>query len=209
MKHLYYNIMIGCSPKAGVFHTPEGWNTIIENVGEPIENLNSLVLELKCGGYVDYMLSMGFVMAVSKRMKDLFERYGVDSSLMEFCPVMTVSEEYGNSTYYLLHFKRTFDCIDHHLTEYIGPEDEFPLRLVLDYNKVKGVSIFNTGTGFSFVIISDELRKAINREKMNVGIVMKPVECSNVPEELQKKGYACATSEPRKECLTFPNGKIW
>lgn len=44
----------------------------------------------------------------------------------------------------------------------------------------------------------DEVRRAIKREKMHIGIAFDPVECSGVPEELQKKRL-CVRQSPEAD----------
>ncbi|MDE5704497.1 MAG: hypothetical protein K2I50_00310 [Muribaculum sp.] len=155
------------------------------------------------------MFSVGCAYFLSPRLKELFEHYVADSTLIEYYPVKVVSEEYGDRTYYLLHFTRWCDVRNEKMTIFM-PRSKYPARMVLDYNKVCNLTIFNSDSYNISFLMSDEVRRAIKREKMHIGIAFDPVECSGVPEELQKKGYAC--SNPRKpiwKCLSFPKGKIW
>ncbi|WP_300300647.1 DUF1629 domain-containing protein [uncultured Muribaculum sp.] len=210
MKHLYYKATYNEYYKVGILGIPDGWNpTPIEKAGVPVENIEKLILTLKYGGYADLMLSEGIAYVVSPRLKELFERYGADPALLEFYPVKVVSEQYGDRIYYLLHFTRWCDVRNEKMTRFM-PRSKYPARMVLDYEKVHGMSIFNSDSYQPEFLVSDEVRRAIKREKMNVGIAFDPVECSGVPEELQKKGYACANPhKPIWKCLSFPNGKIW
>lgn len=210
MKHLYYNVSFNESKKVGILSKPKDWQPFpIERSGVPVENIDKLILTLKNGKYADFMFSVGCAYFLSPRLKELFEHYVTDSTLIEFYPVPVVSEEYGDRIYYLLHFTRWCDVGNEQMTSFM-PRSKYPARMVLDYEKVCNLSIFNSDSYNISFLMRDEVRRAIKREKMHIGIAFDPVECSGVPEELQKKGYACAN--PRKpiwKCLSFPKGKIW
>lgn len=210
MKHLYYKATFDDDKMDVILSKPKGWKPFpIEESGVPVENVDKLIFTLKKGKYVDLMFSDGCSYAVSPRLKELFERYVTDSTLIEFYPVPVVSEQYGDRTYYLLHFTRWCDVRNEQMTSFM-PRSKYPARMVLDYEKVCNLTIFNSDSYRISFLVSDEVRRAMKREKMHVGIRFDPVECSGVPEELQKKGYACAN--PRKpiwKCLSFPKGKIW
>lgn len=210
MKHLYYKTIFNEDDKVGILAIPKGWKPFpIEESGVPVENVDKLIFTLKNGKYTDLMVSTGAAYVVSPRLKELFERYVTDSTLIEFYPVPVVSEQYGDRTYYLLHFTRWCDVRNEQMTSFM-PRSKYPARMVLDYNKVCNLTIFNSDSYNISFLMRDEVRRAIKREKMHIGIAFDPVECSGVPEELQKKGYACAN--PRKpiwKCLSFPKGKIW
>lgn len=210
MKHLYYKAIFNEDDKVGILTIPKGWKPFpIEKASAPVENIDKLILTLKNGKYTDLMICSGAAYVVSPRLKELFERYVADSTLIEYYPVKVVSEQYGDRIYYLLHFTRWCDVRNEQMTT-LMPRSKYPSRMVLDYEKVCNLSIFNSDSYHLSILVSDEVRRAMKREKMHVGIEFNPLECSGVPEELQKEGYACAN--PRKpiwKCLSFPKGKIW
>lgn len=187
MKHLYYNVSFNESKKVGMLDIPEDWQPFpIERSGVPVENIDKLILTLKNGKYADFMFSVGCAYFLSPHLKELFEHYVTDSTLIEFYPVPVVSEQYGDRTYYLLHFTRWCDVRNEKMTSFM-PRSKYPARMVLDYEKVCNLSIFNSDSYNIFFLMRDEVRRAIKREKMHIGIAFDPVECSGVPEELQKK----------------------
>ena len=202
MKYLYYQMMMRTySKKVGMLYHPDDpkWNEI-DISGEPMADIDGLVYELKDGPYADYMRGLGYASVVSERMKELLEKYGALEDGVEFYPVKNVSKEYGDRVAYILHFSKVQDGAYRTLAEYIeipptpydAPMDFTPywMRRALDYRRVGGRSIITTERhAMPQVIVSDELRKAINRAKMQDGIVFHPYECANVPEELIRKGY--------------------
>ena len=201
MKYPYYLIMLReFSKKAGLLYRPNEpkWS-IIETPGESMPDIDGLVYELKDGPYADYMLGLGGATVVSERMKELMEKYGALEDGVEFYPVKNVSKEYVDRVAYILHFSKVSVGAYRTLAEYMeipptpydAPMDFTPywMRSALDYSKVAGLSVLTTQYVGSHVIVSDELRKAINRSKMNAAIEFCPLECANVPEELIRKGY--------------------
>ena len=206
MKHLYYRVTFNEYYKVGFLFIPAGWKPFpIEKPGVPVENIDKLILNLKNGEYTDLMFCVGIAYFVSPRLKELFERYGADPALIEFYPVKVVSEEYGDRTYYLLHFTRWCDVRNEKKSRFIN-RSGYPERMGVVYEKVCNLSIFNSDAYRTSFLVRDEVRRAIKREKMHVGIRFAPVECWGVPEVLQEKGYMCA--KPRKsiwKCLR----KIW
>ena len=192
----------GYSTKAGLLYCPDDrkWYPI-ETPGDPMPDIEGLVFDLRDGPYADYMASMGDASVVSLRLKELCERYGALDDRVEFYPVKNVSTEYGDRTAYILHFSRVLKGVYRKLSDFIelpprsiGPVPRYftpySSRFALDYSKIEGLSFFTTRRyGLPQVIVSDEVRKAINRGKMNAAIQFFPIDCANVPEELIRKGY--------------------
>lgn len=167
------------------------WPHYIGRPAEPLPDLDyeSLVMELKDGEYAHYINSNSSLRFVSSEFKAVLEEYNPDPSMIEFIPVKVKSKEFGDKTYYIIHFTRLCMVNDEELTTYVAPPDRYPWRLVLDYDKVKDMSVFMTDA--RLMIVNDEIRRALNRKKLTIGISLNPVGCSHVPEELQSKGYAC------------------
>lgn len=207
MKFLFYSASMGRTVRSGgILCLPDRFMPFVKQFGlQNVEKIDNLTLELADGEYRDFLPCDCFRLAVSLCMKELFERYGVDPEVLEFIPVPVISEEYGDRTYYLLHFKQECDVQSQKMTQRLAKHGDYPWRLVLDYNKInKGWGVFNTRSYGMRIIITDEVRRAINREKMHRGIHLEPVECTNVPEELQEKGYHNAVAWPWWKRFFFP-----
>ena len=168
--------------------------------GEPVPCLDGVVLDLKDGKYADFMYCVGAPRVVSARLKALFERFGAIEEGVRFYPVRTRSKEYGDRTYYVLHFTEVRDGALRTLAEYIElppvstrslPIGVIPywMRYALDYRRVKGLSVFTT-IRFSYqLLVSEEVRDAMKREGLDSDVLFHPLDCAYVPEELIRKGY--------------------
>lgn len=194
MKQLYYEIQTRAySHKPGVFYETEngGWPFRVEVPGEKMGayDFETMSLELKDGSYAHYHRSTTFAKVVSPEFKSVVEEYNTDPSILEFWPVKITSAEYGSRVYYFLHFTRICWVNDEERSVYVSQTDRFPMKLVLDYDKIGGKSIFMTDA--HRIIVDDEIRRALVRKKLTLGIELAPIRCSHVPMELQRKGYMC------------------
>ena len=105
---------------------------------------------------------------VNQDLKDLLQSFIGISNDVEFLPVRAISEIYGEQTYYIMHFKKIFDVIDTKNTLYVEGTDSV-IKLKLDYNKVKDLKVF--------IIVSDEVRKSIRKNKLDLWLEFMPVYC--------------------------------
>ena len=102
----YYKfIVIGNDKIGGVLYAPSNWPYPIAKDGEEIKNWESLVVELKDGSYRPFHMCVGGANLVNKELKTLIESYTTPESEIEFLPIKAISKEYGNKTYYIIHFK--------------------------------------------------------------------------------------------------------
>lgn len=177
MKAKFYRFVpIGDNKKAGVLYAPEGWPYPISRDGEEVKNWRNLVVELKYGMYKPFHMCTGGANMVDEDLKNLLQSFIGDTKDVEFLPVKAVSEEYGDKQYYILHFTKIFDVIDYEHTVYAEGTDVI-LKVRLDYNKAKGLSLFNTRPYISDIIVSDEVRRAIKRNHLNFALQFQPIYC--------------------------------
>ena len=177
MNMKYHRIIIKGNDKiGGVLYAPEHWPYPIARDGEEVKNWESLIVNLKDGAYRPFHMCIGGANLVSQEMKELFESFIKNSDDIEFLPVKAESELYGDRIYYIMHFKKVFDVIDRKHTIYTEGTDSI-LRLRLDYDKVKSLNVFNSRPVINDVIVSDEVRKSIKKNKLDLGIEFMPIAC--------------------------------
>lgn len=75
-----------------------------------------------------------------------------------------------------MHFKKIFNVIDTENTLYVEGTDSV-LKLKLDYNKVKDLKVFNSQPAINDIIVSDDVRKSIKKNKLDLGLDFMPVYC--------------------------------
>lgn len=121
-------------------------------------------------------MCIGGANMVNQALKDLLQSYVTSANDIEFLPVKAISKEYGNQIYYIMHFKKIFDVIDPQNTLYVEGTDTI-LKLRLDYNKVKSLNIFNSQPVINDIIVSDEVRKSIQKNKLDFGLEFMPILC--------------------------------
>ena len=73
-------------------------------------------------------------------------------------------------------FKKIFDVIDTENTIYVEGTDSV-IKLKLDYNKVKELKVFNSQPAINDIIVSDDIRKSIKKNKLDLGLDFMPVYC--------------------------------
>ena len=116
----YYKIIVKGNDKiGGVLYAPDNWPYPIAKDGEEVKNWNTLIVKLRDGEYRPFHLCIGGANLVNQEMKELFETFIKNNDDIEFLPVKTVSEIYGDRIYYIMHFKKIFDVIDRKKTIYV------------------------------------------------------------------------------------------
>lgn len=178
----YKFIAKGNDKVGGVLYAPSHWPYPIAKDGEEVVNWKNLVVELRGGKYLPFHLCTGGANMVNKELKDLLESYAGNDSNIEYLPIKAISEEYGNTTYYILHFKKIFDVIDRNNTIYVGGTDSI-IKLRVDYGKVKNLKIFNSQPIINDIIISEDVYKAIRKNKLDLGLEFIPIYCDNEQDE--------------------------
>lgn len=157
---LTYKIIVKGNDKiGGVLYAPDNWPYPIAKDGEEVKNWNTLIVKLRDGEYRPFHLCIGGANLVNQEMKELFETFIKNNDDIEFLPVKTVSEIYGDRIYYIMHFKKIFDVIDRKKTIYVEGTDSI-LKLRLDYDKVKSLNIFNSQPVINDIIVSEQVKKA-------------------------------------------------
>ena len=174
----YYKFIVKGNDKVGgVLYAPENWPYPIARDGEEVKNWQSLTVKLKDGKYRPFHLCFGGANMVNKELRDLLLTFIGNDDDIEFLPVRATSEAYGCKTYYIMHFKKICDVIDTKNTIYVEGTDTI-LKLILDYNKVKHLNVFNSQPAINDVIVSDEVRKSIKKNRLDLGLDFMPVYCS-------------------------------
>jgi hypothetical protein len=173
----YYKFIVkGNDMVGGVLYSPADWPYPISRDAEPVDNWQSLVVELKDGVYRPFHACTGGANLVSQELRDLLMSFCGNDSCLEFLPIKAISEEFGNKIYYIMHFKKIFDVIDKQNTIYVEGTDSI-IKLRLDSNKVNGLKIFNTQPAVNDIIVSEDVYKAIKREKLNLGLDFMQIYC--------------------------------
>lgn len=172
----YYKFIVKGNDKEGVLYAPDSWPYPIARDGQEVKNWESLVVELRDGQYRPFHMCIGGANMVNQALKDLLQSYVTSANDIEFLPVKAISKEYGNQIYYIMHFKKIFDVIDPQNTLYVEGTDTI-LKLRLDYNKVKSLNVFNSQPVINDIIVSDEVRKSIQKNKLDFGLEFMPIFC--------------------------------
>jgi hypothetical protein len=74
--------------------------------------------------------------------------------------------------YYLIHFKTIFDVIDEKNSVKVGLGIAKPW---IDYRKAKELDFFNSSYAINSIIVSDTMKKLMQRRKLDTGIEFKEV----------------------------------
>lgn len=176
----YYKLIADGYSDTGVMYAPKEWPRPVAKDAVPVENWQSLVLELKDGPYCHYNKIVGSANVISKELKELLQSFlNNGDDYLEFLPVKVVSKEYGDKKYFIMHFKKIFDVIDSDNTVF-GPcgrtvHDVILLRVL--YEKVKDLKVFNFRPLLNDVIVSEDIYKAIIKNKLKKGIDFQPIYC--------------------------------
>ena len=177
MVNKYYDLIRnGYYKPGGVLYAPDNTIYPIARDGINILNWKNLTFTLKDGIYLPYHAANAGANLVDNEMKATIEEFIPYIYPIEFLPVKAQSDEYGEKDYFIMHFKIIFDVIDPTNTLYVE-ETKSILKMCLDLDKVKDLDIFNSRPEINDIIVSDRLRKAIKKRKLDFGIEFSQLRC--------------------------------
>ena len=166
----YYELIEnGYDKNAGVLFAPEEWPCPIAVDAMEVENWQNLSVELRNGKYCAFHSCDAGANMVSEDLKNLFLSFIGENENIEFLPVPVISKEYGNRTYYIMHFKIIYDVIDKEKTVYV-PGTDIITKVRIDQEKAKGLKVFNTQPAINDVIVSEDVYQAMKKNKFDVGL---------------------------------------
>ena len=166
----YYELIEdGYNKVGGMLYAPSEWPCPIAVDAMEVENWQNLTLELRDGKYCPFLSCDAGANMVSEEMKDLLLSFIGDNDYIEFLPVTTKSKEYGDRTYYIMHFKIIYDVIDTKKTVYV-PGTDIIIKVRIDQEKAKGLKVFNSQPAINDIIVSEDVYQAIKKKKFDTGV---------------------------------------
>ena len=176
----FYRFLLKDIKGQGVLFAPQGTDTRFGVEVLPVENWQNIEFELKHGEYLPFMNSNTNANFANDEFKNLIQDIVPADYPLDFYPIRVKSDEYGNKTYYLIHFKIIFDVIDDKNSVWVVNSIAKPF---IDYEKAKDLDFFNSKARINGIMVSDKMKKLIQKTKLDTGI-----EFLKVPYvELQKK----------------------
>ncbi len=173
----FYELIVkGNDRIGGVLYSPPKWPYPIARDAQPVQDWQSLIVELRDGQYRHFHACTGGANLVSHEMMTLLRTFNNDEDKLEFLPVKAISKEYGDRKYYIMHFKIIYDVIDTLKTIYVNGTDSI-IKLRLDDNKVKNLKVFNSQPAVNDVIISEDVCELIKKQKLDIGLDFMPIYC--------------------------------
>ncbi len=166
----FYRIIVdGNDKKGGVLYAPSEWSYPIARDARDVENWQNLILELRDGEYYPFPPCDAGANMVSEELKNLLQSFIGNNKNIEFLPVKTISKEYGDNIYYIIHFKIIYDVIDSQKTIYV-PNTNNILKIRIDSNKAKDLKVFNARPFVNDLYVSEDVYQAIRKNKLDKGI---------------------------------------
>lgn len=166
----YYKLIDdGYDKVGGMLYAPSEWPCPIAVDAMEVKNWQNLTVELRDGKYCPFLSCNAGANMVSEEMKDLLLSFIGDNDNIEFLPVTAKSKEYGDRTYYIMHFKIIYDVIDTEKTVYV-PGTDIIIKVRIDQEKAKGLKVFNSRPAVNDVIVSEDVYQAIKQKKFDTGV---------------------------------------
>ncbi len=153
----------------GMLFAPSDWPCPMAVDAMEVENWQNLILELRNGIYCPFLSCDAGANLVSEEMKALLLSFIGENENIEFLPVTTKSKEYGDRTYYIMHFKIIYDVIDKEKTVYV-PGTDIITKVRIDLEKAKGLKVFNSQPAINDIIVPEEVYQAIKQKKFDTGL---------------------------------------
>jgi len=165
-KH-FYRIVLKFIKGHGVLSAPRGTDSRFGVEVLPVEYWENIEFTLKNGIYLPFMNSNTTANFANEELKDLILEIVPANYPLNFYPIKVKSEEYGDKTYYLIHFNIIFDVIDEKNSVWIVNSIAKPF---IDYEKAKDLDFFNSKARINGIMVSDKMRKLMKNRKLDTGI---------------------------------------
>ena len=171
----FYRFLLKDIKGQGVLFAPQGTNARFGVEVLPVENWENMEFTLKGGIYLPFMNSNTTANFANEELKNLIQEIVPADHPLEFYPILVKSEEHGDKTYYLIHFKIIFDVIDEKNSVWVVNSVAKPC---IDYEKAKDLDFFNSKARINGIMVSDKMKKLMQQRKLDTGIEFKKVPCS-------------------------------
>ncbi len=136
---------------------------LLPESGVRIDSWKSINLELRCGGYADYLSSDLGGRLCSEKLKDLIEQNISDNENVQWLDV-NVSGDLECKKYYFLHFPKNIPVINKDRSIFAG---NMVVKVVLDAQLVSHLSIFTLPDEVGRTLfVSEELKKVISKNNI-------------------------------------------
>ena len=169
MNKKFYYLLLKDNKKIGVLYAPKGTDTRFGERVLPVIGYENMTFQLKGGMYAPFMNSNVNPYFANEELKQLIEQNLPADYPLEFLPVKTMSEEYGENLYYIIQFTKIFDVIDEKHSKYVPGTDSIAVPCI-DYNKAKDLDFFNSTARRGSFIVSDKIKKLMKKRKLDTGI---------------------------------------
>lgn len=143
--------------------------------GEEVTDWKAIVIELRDGKYRPFDMGPECENVVNEELKCLLEPY-CEPGCVDFLPLQVTSKEYGDKIYYIVHFTKIYDVLDKENTVYIETTGSI-IQPAFDYEKVKSLHVFNYRPFTNDIVVSEEVFKAIKKNKLDLGMNVAPAYC--------------------------------
>jgi len=162
---MFYRFLL--NNHGGVLYAPKGTDTRFGVEVLPVENWQNIEFTLRDGEYLPLMNSNTIANFANEELKNLIQEIAPNDYPLDFYPIQVKSEEYGNKTYYLIHFRIIFDVIDEKNSVKVGLSYAKPF---IDYEKAKDLDFFNSSHAINIIMVSDKMKKLMQQRKLDAGI---------------------------------------
>lgn len=167
----FYELLLNSS-KRGVLYAPPGTDTLWCRECYPVIGYEDMVFTLKDGEYAPYMISNVCCYLADEDLKQLIEEVIPEGYPLELLPVRVTSKEYGDKTYYLIHFTELLDVVDRKHSKYIPGTKDIVIPYV-DPLKAKELDFFNCDVHPNHFFVSDKMRKLMKKRKLDREIIFR------------------------------------
>ncbi len=177
----YFKVVETSSKFSGMLFGPQNAGHWPVKDTEPFDGTidgKMLEVELRYGLHPNYVVSSDLVRIVSPEMKQLLEKYMTDETAVSFYPIKVISKELGDRIHYIMQFNKITEALNPECSIYASAGNVRLLTIPgLDKAKVEGLNFFNINYPTTELYISDEMRRAIIRHKLNKGITFMELPC--------------------------------
>lgn len=163
----FYRFILKDIKGQGVLFAPQGTDPRFGIEILPVMNFENMVFALKGGIYLPFMNSNTTAIFANEELKNLIQETVTVDFPLEFYPIQAKSEEYGDKTYYLIHFKTISDIIDEKNSVWVANSIAKPC---IDYDKAKDLDFFNSKARINGIMVSDKMKKLMQKKKLDIGI---------------------------------------
>lgn len=165
MKEQYFRLGWCDEDNGGVAYAPKGTDANFLPIEGDYNGNITFEMELRNGEFSDYLGNDLGLSMCSEKLKNILTKYLEISARAQWKEVWVLNKQRSErNKYYFFHLPHKYDVLDNSKTIF-AKGSNFVVKAVISNEKVNGLKVFDFTGRYNGIIVSSEVKNAINEEQ--------------------------------------------